>query len=325
MAVPSNPRNELLILLGMTLLACETSGPELGEGQFMSWEDFRAVSPYYETANGRRYFVQEDLPIGDEEALHAYYESVLAGDAPKEEFRSVGNLLDDETTRDIWDPLTKLELTYCVQADFNSEEWTNFSTGEGAPSPYTITDPYENAVATMETATRRWELAANLRFTHLEAEDGNCDHNNPNILFSVRPWTSGGTLAGCAFYPNDTTNKEPCDENLGFVRTLWLGGRAIRDGTDSRVTLHEIGHMLGLRHERAHPDRDPMLCGPDNDGVPGYLETLTDFDLQSVMLVTNQSCRDEDWDYSVLSPLDGRGIRKLYGMPVSWMVAGGVL
>jgi hypothetical protein len=85
------------------------------------------------------------------------------------------------------------------------------------------------------------------------------------------------------------------------------------------VLRHELGHILGLRHEHIRPvpgvNEDEQLC---NGSACLGADYLTEYDADSVMHYPEfngnpQSAFD-------ITPLDGVGMRKLYGMPAAWNV-----
>ena len=83
---------------------------------------------------------------------------------------------------------------------------------------------------------------------------------------------------------------------------------------------HELGHMLGFRHE--HPWAEDMgSCdeAPDEADYDLTGRRLTAYDRTSVMHYAQ--CDGVAGSDYVISRDDGIGARKVYGMPASWYVA----
>lgn len=73
------------------------------------------------------------------------------------------------------------------------------------------------------------------------------------------------------------------------------------------IAVHEFGHALGLAHEHNRLD---CLCHEQPQGSDGDFY-VTPCDLNSVM----NYCNPKWANYGNLSPLDIRGIQKIYGIP----------
>jgi hypothetical protein len=104
--------------------------------------------------------------------------------------------------------------------------------------------------------------------------------------------------------PSAIENLDPPKENVTTVGTL----------------RHELGHVLGFRHE--HPWA-PLRggCNEDPTDVPTDItgRRLTPYDQVSVMHYLD--CGGVAGIDYTLSIQDGIGARKIYGMPASWHVA----
>jgi hypothetical protein len=88
---------------------------------------------------------------------------------------------------------------------------------------------------------------------------------------------------------------------------------------------HEVGHILGFRHEHAHgdwPDAEKTLgfCNEDR----GSIAELTELDEKSVMMYTDCTV-SQHFSGNPISWLDGVGARKVYGAPAAWSAAYGAL
>ncbi len=173
-----------------------------------------------------------------------------------------------------------LQLTYAVDAK---------SFGSSAK--------YQEVVDAMAAAARDWTDACpqcGISFTHRKGRDE--DHPAPDgdLTFVVTLMSSESGYIAAAFYPND-------DASRHLVR---LGPRYFRPDTDRvGVLRHELGYILGYRHEQIR-------------GVPGCdLEdrnwrALTGYDRHSVM---HYLCGDGGDQVLQLTSTDKAGHRLLYG------------
>jgi hypothetical protein len=176
---------------------------------------------------------------------------------------------------DLWGTSARRDLTYCVTDDFGAQK--------------------AQAVAEMDQATADWERIGNFNFRYVPAEDAACDNSNTNVVFSVRPWGSNGA---CAFFPSGS----------GCVpRTLVMNLDAFpMDAVTSQgVFRHELGHVLGLRHEHI---RFPGTTCTENNSW----RAVTPYDSASVMHYPWCPGATNAGDLFI-TPDDAAGIESLYG------------
>jgi hypothetical protein len=157
-------------------------------------------------------------------------------------------------------------------------------------------------VSEMAQATAAWEAVAKVNFNYVSAQDARCRGNNSAVTFAVRPWTSGGA---CAFFPSGggcarktlVIDVADLDNNYGDVspnvRTVG-------------VFRHELGHILGLRHEHTRPESG--TCFEDTSW-----RSLTAYDRDSVMHYP--WCNGNSQSSLAITASDAAGARALYGAP----------
>lgn len=205
-----------------------------------------------------------------------------AGDLAPQEGRSslVAVTANGKLVR--WKP--GLVLSYCV-----------------LKNTFTTVAKYELAVASMKQATWAWEMVCGIKFQHKSQLDTSPTTRPDGVLFTVREIDAGGQFIASAFFPNDPKNRrrvliDPSyfDPGLGFDR---IG-----------VLRHELGHVLGFRHEHIRSQAPPQC--PDET----LLDTmdLTQYDPQSVM---HYFCGAVGSRTLSITDVDKIGSQKLYGLP----------
>ncbi len=249
--------------------AGEPAVERVADTQQLTFAEFEAQT-YREPDTGI-YIVDGDTPIGDLALLEEFYETYVQQGALIVH-RSGG--ADAK-----WNDTQKLELTYCVS--------TTFGARHGA------------AVQAMADATSAWEAAANVNYTHVSAEDGNCTPNNGKVLFDVGPVNSGGEYLARAFFPG----------NARASRNVRIDSGAFQSKGSTTLTgilRHELGHTLGFRHEHTRPEAG--TCFEDNQW-----RELTSYDAASVMHYPQ--CNGKGDQSLNLTAKDKQGAVLLYGAP----------
>lgn len=235
-----------------------------------SFEEFEA-STYHEDFEGGVYIVNGDTTVHDVKALKEFW-GELYGQGSLIVHRS-GNA-DAK-----WSDTQKLNLTYCVSSSsFGSR--------------------YNTAVTAMANATAAWEQVANVNFTHVSSQDSNCTASNNNVLFDVRMVTGQPYVARAFFPGSPRSSRNVLFDSSAFGNTgSW---------TLTGVTRHELGHVLGFRHEHTRPEAG--TCYEDNSWRP-----LTPYDSKSVMHYPQ--CNGTQSGDLVITALDAQGAAALYGSP----------
>jgi hypothetical protein len=209
---------------------------------------------------------------------------------------------------------------------------------------YRFSPPFDKArvVSEVRAAARAWERVASVRFHHLPVHDARCDDRNDAVDFAVLPGTisafCGVNKLGLATWscPIDGleligallfSSGEPVPLHHGVLVTAYeLYPNPEQPAvTTIGVLTHELGHILGMRHEH------PFTSLPEGLAAACYeaqtvaqpaanlgFRRLTEYDQRSVMHYPQ--CAGITGVDLTVSTLDGVGVRRVYGQPASWYV-----
>lgn len=237
-----------------------------------SWEEFLADT--YKDSDGQ-YIVDGDLPIADIEELREFYEAT-PGDDDKTHINDLVANKNDEGRAKLWKKSNVGNLTYCVSDKFGDDK------GEIARA--------------VEKGAANWEEASPaIDFRYMPEEDDDCNTSNDNVLFSIEPTTTDKYLAR-AFLPGASKSRRNILVSKDVLST---------DYSPEGVMGHELGHVLGFRHEHNRPEAG--TCHEDDNWVP-----LTPYDSTSIMHYPQCNGTAEDMEFS---ELDREGVQKAYGAP----------
>jgi len=173
-------------------------------------------------------------------------------------------------------------LTYCVlKSTFSTEK------------------EYKAIRTNMRKATKDWERTCGVRFKHLAYLDNSLSDRPEGVVFPVRGINANGLFIASAFFPTQPKHRWRILIDPTYFTTSYNKVGVLR---------HELGHVLGLRHEHIHSGA-PAAC-PDE--LPGDIIKLTDYDPKSVM---HYFCGGVGSKTLSISDLDRKGAQKLYGLP----------
>jgi len=261
--------------LAMTSL-CVGCGPapEAADGEHLSTTAGQAVT--FEAFLGTvhrdslgRYIYEGDMVAHDVEELRRAWEQLypLDGALTVSKYNGLRN--------DVWQNDAQLNLTYCVS--------NNFGTNKQA------------LVNALDLAGDAWGEKVRINFIHVPAQDANCTASNTSVVFNVDFTPDTSTLA-TAFMPRAERPQ----------RTFYVSNMAFQSGTGwtlPGLMMHELGHILGFRHEFL------QLGGCAGVADPGEWVALTPYDASSIM--------NYPWcggtNTTSLSPSDVEGAAQEYG------------
>lgn len=240
----------------------------------LSYEDFKAQA--FQDPNGG-FIVNGDEHISNEKKLREFHKNYFEGKTAAEVADSSRSIVHTSGGSDVvWSETQKKNLTYCISTDFGSN--------------------YDTVVADIASATGAWETQTDIDFIHDSSQDGNCTKTNNNVLFDVNPVNVNGQYLARAFFPDDSRgSRNVLIDNSSFD----LSGNLTLTG----ILRHELGHVLGLRHEHTRPESG--TCFEDNNW-----RALTSYDSDSVMHYP-QCNGTGDWSLT-LTASDKTGIKALY-------------
>lgn len=225
--------------------------------------------------------VEGDLPVpGGEAGLRAYYDEYVAGAAAS---LSVAQR-DRADMR--WPRAQRFDLAYCVSDDFGERK--------------------AEIVEAMASAARTWEGHAHVKFRYASEADARCRVTNEAVVFPVTVAPEWASYFARAFFPDAEGDARQIRVNLDAVdrsmaRTTEIGRNLTLDG----IMRHELGHVLGFRHEHTRPESGSRWCFEDDNYRP-----VTEYDASSVMHYP-QCNGDGDWSLT-LTQTDQQGAAFFY-------------
>ncbi len=235
------------------------------------------------TIDGETFYIAEGDLLIDEGQLPRYaVQRAAARSAPpvaEEDIEGRTKLLAVSENGKIvrWQP--GMVLSYCV-----------------LKSTFADASNYELVRNNMQRAVWDWEAACGVKFEH-RADLDESPTNTPDVLFPVREVNANGQFIAAAFFPNDPPVRRRLVIDPSYYST---------DFDQIGVLRHELGHVIGLRHEHIRSGAPPA-CGDEDTG--DTIE-VTDYDPQSVM---HYFCGGVGSLTLEITELDRAGAQQIYG------------
>jgi hypothetical protein len=160
---------------------------------------------------------------------------------------------------------------------------------------------YQLVCDNMKQATEDWQRTCRIAFEYRSDLDENSGTQNPGVTFTVRGINAGGAFIATAFFPDDPANRRRVLIDPSYFDP------ALRFNKIG-VLRHELGHVLGFRHEHISSGAPPVC--PDEPG--GNIIELTAYDPRSVM---HYFCGGLGNTELAITELDREGSQKVYGPP----------
>ncbi len=276
-------------LLSITLSLCASAclGSEADRENvngYPTLQEYAASLPRDDTG---AYIVEGDIPVWEIDELEDYYAASIFGGAALTLDQSDANVDYKYTATEA------LSLTYCVSNLFTvADKATVVNAFAAAAAEWTEA----TKIASADTPT--------IRFTYMPLQDQNCTSSNTNVFFNIRPHANNPDFEVRSFGPvwKGTANRHR--REVLVTPTSLVPWRATTFVGSMR---HEIGHILGFRHEHVR-----VLGCPVEDAS---WRALTPYDVPSVMHyrdATNANCVNQGTTEYVLTTHDSAGVRCLY-------------
>jgi hypothetical protein len=248
---------------------------------------------------------------GDEEAFKKYLEAlpryrnrfVVEGDMLRNESQIRIDLAERSRTPV---PSAKLGGELIVNTEngvptFWKERTTRTLTYAVDRASFTDAANHARVTENMAKATRDWEKACGdcgIDFIHKPEHDAAPSHEQ--VTFIVRQVDAGGAFIAAAFFPNDAPADRFVDIDPSYYSSSFDTVGVLR---------HELGHVLGFRHEHIRSGAPPVCPAEDTADTID----LSKYDPKSVM---HYFCGNVGDQKLRISDVDREASQRLYGPPL---------
>lgn len=152
----------------------------------------------------------------------------------------------------------------------------------------------------IDKATKEWERTCKVKFYHdVSKDESELFEPSADLTFIVLEYNAQGEFIASSFFPNDPPPKRCVLVDPSYYTTTF-------DKTG--VFRHELGHVLGFRHEHIRSEA-PLVC--QGESVSGTIN-LTTYDPKSVM---HYFCQGAGSIELKITEIDRKGSQSVYGKP----------
>lgn len=159
---------------------------------------------------------------------------------------------------------------------------------------------YKLVVDSIRAATREWEMTCGVNFEHKVALDTAGGPPRNGVVFDVHHFDAKGKFIAASFFPNDPPERRRVLIDPSYYTTSFDKVGVLR---------HELGHLLGFRHEHIRNEAPPVC---PNEPL-WDTKVLTMYDPTSVM---HYFCGGVGSNALKISALDRKGAQQVYGPPL---------
>jgi hypothetical protein len=160
---------------------------------------------------------------------------------------------------------------------------------------------YDLVCTNLKAATEAWEKTCGINFQHNVQQDGEPGTSPNGCLFVCYAFDAGGSVIASSFFPSD-----PPDRRHLLIDPSYFTTSFDKVG----VFRHELGHILGFRHEHIRNEAPPVC---PNEPL-WDTQVLSAYDPHSVMHYFCGGVGSHDLS---ITDLDRKGARMVYGPPLS--------
>ena len=159
---------------------------------------------------------------------------------------------------------------------------------------------YKLVVENLKLATGEWERTCGVNFEHKAALDTKPGTDRAGCIFVAYYYDVGGTVIASSFFPVDPPERRHLLIDPSYFTTSFDKVGVLR---------HELGHILGFRHEHIRNDAPPVC---PNEPL-WDTQVLGAYDPKSVM---HYFCGGVGSHDLKITDLDRKGARMVYGPPL---------
>jgi hypothetical protein len=278
--------------LSLSSIALEDKARSLQKKLIATLPNFSIVTGAGEDKVTRQYYIVEGDNKLDRDELYYY---------------CLDRLRAKNKSIDIKDKLKSRKLTLALSRNGEESVWPH-----GIVLKYCILRNsfsskavYDSVVKNMRDATNEWMRTCNIKFQHasnLDRSDIDLDSYSESnqVLFVVRQIDVNGKFIAQAFYPSD-----PPYERLLLLDNSFFSSAYSKTG----VLRHELGHIIGFRHEHIWSE-DDSCKGEDIIQDELGAHPITTYDPYSVM---HYPCGPNNGNFAIgLTAFDKDGAQKIY-------------